>query len=237
VRGAWGATWGHRVMQRCTTTDEHRIHLTPTPFPPSRSRQLAAVFVVGDRRVGGFGSVVGRCCRGTPATASARAGWWAGGSTVYTWLSPAATCASGEAKAKVSARALPMRVSVYSSAGGEQQSVTTAQSARRWARPPYRHFKIQSCCCVGSFFEVAAFKPVNAGGEDNDPAGAATRVEGATSFVQKFRRHDHLNRALYSGTQQHSHETSLRRPHRNFVGGGEAPGGTRETMLTVNLVA
>jgi hypothetical protein len=41
--------------------------------------------------------------------------------------------------------------SVSSSApGGEQQSVATPQAARGWARPPCRHFKNQSCCCVGS---------------------------------------------------------------------------------------
>jgi hypothetical protein len=30
------------------------------------------------------------------------------------------------------------------------------RAARGWAHPPYRHFKIQSCCCLGSAFEVAA---------------------------------------------------------------------------------
>ena len=30
--------------------------------------------------------------------------------------------------------------------------------ARGWTRPPCRHFKIQSCCCLGSTFEVAAFQ-------------------------------------------------------------------------------
>jgi hypothetical protein len=44
--------------------------------------------------------------------------------------------------------------------GGEQQSVATAQAARGWARPPFRHFKIQSFCCLGSAFEVA-FQPQN----------------------------------------------------------------------------
>jgi hypothetical protein len=42
-----------------------------------------------------------------------------------------------------------------SSAGGGQQSVATPQAARGWARPPCRHFKTQSCCCLGSAFEVA----------------------------------------------------------------------------------
>jgi monoamine oxidase len=48
--------------------------------------------------------------------------------------------------------------SVSSSAGGEQQSVATPHAARGWVRPPYRHFKIQSCFCPGSAFDVAAFK-------------------------------------------------------------------------------
>jgi hypothetical protein len=48
--------------------------------------------------------------------------------------------------------------SVASSAGGEQQSVATPQSARGWTRPPCRHFNIQSCCCLGSAFEVAALQ-------------------------------------------------------------------------------
>jgi hypothetical protein len=38
----------------------------------------------------------------------------------------------------------PSWVSV-SSAGGEQHSVATPQAARGWARPPCRHFNIQSC--------------------------------------------------------------------------------------------
>jgi hypothetical protein len=29
---------------------------------------------------------------------------------------------------------------------------------RGWVRPPCRHFKIQSCCCLGSAFEAAAFQ-------------------------------------------------------------------------------
>jgi hypothetical protein len=33
---------------------------------------------------------------------------------------------------------------------GTHQSVATPQAVRRWARPPYRHIKIQSCCCLGS---------------------------------------------------------------------------------------
>jgi hypothetical protein len=41
-------------------------------------------------------------------------------------------------------------VSVCSSAGGEQQSDATLQAARGWARPPCRHFKNQSLCCLGS---------------------------------------------------------------------------------------
>jgi hypothetical protein len=47
-------------------------------------------------------------------------------------------------------------VSVCSSAGGEQQSDATLQAARGWARPPCRHFKNQSLCCLGSAFEEAA---------------------------------------------------------------------------------
>ena len=50
------------------------------------------------------------------------------------------------------------RVSVASSASGEQQSVGTPQTARGWVRPPCEHFKIQSCCCLVSVFEVAAFR-------------------------------------------------------------------------------
>jgi hypothetical protein len=37
----------------------------------------------------------------------------------------------------------------------EQQSVATPQAARGCARPPCGHFKIQSCCCLGSSLEAA----------------------------------------------------------------------------------
>jgi hypothetical protein len=61
----------------------------------------------------------------------------------------------------LSQASLPMphkvRVRVSSNGGGEQQSVATPQAARGWALPPYRHFKIQSCCRPGFAFEVAAF--------------------------------------------------------------------------------
>jgi hypothetical protein len=46
------------------------------------------------------------------------------------------------------------RVSVASSAGGEQQSVATPHTARGWTCPPCRHFNIQSCCCLGPAFEA-----------------------------------------------------------------------------------
>jgi hypothetical protein len=46
---------------------------------------------------------------------------------------------------------------VSSSAGGEQQSVASLQAARGWSHPPCRHFKIQSCCCLGSAFECGGF--------------------------------------------------------------------------------
>ena len=42
--------------------------------------------------------------------------------------------------------------------GFQQQSVATQQAARGWVRPPCRHFKNQSCCCLGSAFEVATFQ-------------------------------------------------------------------------------
>jgi hypothetical protein len=61
------------------------------------------------------------------------------------WLSPSAS-ASGQRTQS--------RVSVSSSAGGEPQSVATPQAARGWARPPCRHFKLQSCARLGSAFEV-----------------------------------------------------------------------------------
>jgi hypothetical protein len=48
---------------------------------------------------------------------------------------------------------------VASTTGGEQQSVATPQAARGWARPPCRHFKSQSCCCVGSAFLTPATNP------------------------------------------------------------------------------
>jgi hypothetical protein len=41
----------------------------------------------------------------------------------------------------------------------EQQSFATPQAAREWAHPPCRHFKNQSCCGLGSSFEVAFQKP------------------------------------------------------------------------------
>jgi hypothetical protein len=43
------------------------------------------------------------------------------------------------------------------SAGGEQRSVATPQAARGWARPPCRHFKIQSCYCLGPAFRGGGF--------------------------------------------------------------------------------
>jgi hypothetical protein len=49
-------------------------------------------------------------------------------------------------------------------AGGEQQRRPTSQAAKLWARPSCRHFKIQSCCCLGSAFEVAAFQTLCGGG-------------------------------------------------------------------------
>jgi hypothetical protein len=36
--------------------------------------------------------------------------------------------------------------------------VATPQAARGWAHPPCRHFKNQSCCCLGCALEVAAFQ-------------------------------------------------------------------------------
>jgi hypothetical protein len=39
----------------------------------------------------------------------------------------------------------PARAAPALSVCGEQQSVATPQAARGWARPPCRHFKIQSC--------------------------------------------------------------------------------------------
>jgi hypothetical protein len=38
-----------------------------------------------------------------------------------------------------------------------EQSVATPQAARCWARPPCRHFKTQSCCCLGSANELPLF--------------------------------------------------------------------------------
>jgi hypothetical protein len=42
-----------------------------------------------------------------------------------------------------------------SNTGGEQQSVATAQALRGWARPPCRHFKIQSCDRAATFLPPA----------------------------------------------------------------------------------
>jgi hypothetical protein len=42
------------------------------------------------------------------------------------------------------------RVTGFGFQGGEQ-SVATPQAVRGWARPLCRHFKIQSCCCLGGF--------------------------------------------------------------------------------------
>jgi hypothetical protein len=41
----------------------------------------------------------------------------------------------------------------------EQQGVAVPQAARGWTPPPDRHFKTQSCLCLGSAFEVKAFQP------------------------------------------------------------------------------
>ena len=54
-------------------------------------------------------------------------------------------------------------MSFFNSAGGEQQSVATPLAASGRDRPPCRHIKIQSCCCLGSASEVAAFQPALAG--------------------------------------------------------------------------
>jgi hypothetical protein len=48
------------------------------------------------------------------------------------------------------------KVPISSSFSGEQEIVAT-QAARGWAPPPRRHFKNQSCFCLGSAFEEAAF--------------------------------------------------------------------------------
>jgi hypothetical protein len=45
--------------------------------------------------------------------------------------------------------------------GGERRAAATPQAARGWAHPRYSHSKIQSCCCLGSAFEVAAFHEVS----------------------------------------------------------------------------
>jgi hypothetical protein len=42
---------------------------------------------------------------------------------------------------------------------GEPVSVPTPQAARGRARPPCRHFKTQSCCCLGSAFEFRLPNP------------------------------------------------------------------------------
>jgi hypothetical protein len=39
-----------------------------------------------------------------------------------------------------------------------KRCVATPQAERGWAAPICRPFKIQSCCCLGSAFEVAAFQ-------------------------------------------------------------------------------
>jgi hypothetical protein len=51
----------------------------------------------------------------------------------------------------------PLRVS-FQQRLGEQQSVATPHAARVWAHPSCRPLKIQSCCCLGSAFEAAAFQ-------------------------------------------------------------------------------
>jgi hypothetical protein len=68
---------------------------------------------------------------------------------------PSSTC--GESRAEGGhlrrlTRHLRGRVSVAISAGGEQ-SVASPQAARGWSHPPCRHFKNQSCCCLGSAFQ------------------------------------------------------------------------------------
>jgi hypothetical protein len=45
----------------------------------------------------------------------------------------------------------------------KQQSVVIPQAARGWAHPPCRPFKIQSCLCRGSDFEVAALQTILVG--------------------------------------------------------------------------
>jgi hypothetical protein len=47
----------------------------------------------------------------------------------------------------------PRLVSIFQQQPVEQQSVATPQAARGWA-----HFKIQSCYCLNSAFELAAFR-------------------------------------------------------------------------------
>ena len=37
------------------------------------------------------------------------------------------------------------------------------KAARGWSHTPCRHFKTQSCCCLGSAFEVAAFQTLASG--------------------------------------------------------------------------
>ena len=69
-------------------------------------------------------------------------------------------------------------------AGGEQQTAATPQAARGWTPPPCRHFKIQSCCCLGSAFEVAAFQ-----------FQASPRSQAATAELL-----GNLNRVTASGT-------------------------------------
>jgi hypothetical protein len=61
----------------------------------------------------------------------------------------------------------------FSAAGESSSSVATLQAARGRARPPCRPFKIQSCCCLASAFElVAAFQTLS--GRSAQPKVRAT---------------------------------------------------------------
>ena len=51
---------------------------------------------------------------------------------------------------------------------GFQQSAATPQFARRRAHPPCRHFKNQSCCCLGSGFRGGGFPTRTQSGQGSD---------------------------------------------------------------------
>ena len=97
----------------------------------------------------------GHSTRGTTGVGSADANAISAARAIFKCVAAALvyTYESAHLRSETTAARVPAPV--------EEQTVITAQAAKGGASPPCRHFKIQSCCCVGSAFDMSAFQTQN----------------------------------------------------------------------------